>query len=209
MFVGPANSGEFSNGVYDWQQTHVAGKGENFRGKKDPLVALQQFQAERGWQQWNAFNTAIGLELKARGLMSTRQKGAEDLQFVKQRYSEKLAASNQDWANARMSSGGGKAGAMIKSAMDFAGAHKEVRTRSDMAALQKYSAFRTAVKYVLASRTNKSLEYNPDLQYALDAYGRQLADKDIGFEAMWNRTLENDDLSDIKVPEEVTADAGS
>jgi hypothetical protein len=202
LFVGPANAGDFSNGVYDWQQTNSAGKGLNFRGKKDPQVALEQANAEQGWQQWNAFRTSVNLELQKRGLYSTQQKGAEDLAAANQGFEAWLQNSNPDWANAKAESGGpGKAGRMIDAAQAFIDKHPDVKNRPDMVALGNYIAIRQQVKNELAARNNSSLQYNPDLKAALQAYGKQLADNNIGFESMWNRTLEFDDLSDVDAQE--------
>lgn len=200
LFVGPANAGKkFSNGVYDWQMTNTAGGGKNFRGKKDPLTAITDLQAEQGWQQWNAFNTGINLELKRRGLYSTAQKGAEDLQAYKSAVRSSISADNPAWADSQATMSQGGAGRLISAAQDFMGVHKDVADRSDMRALQQYIAVRTAVKFELSQRDNKSLQYNPDLQAALEGTGQSLADANIGFEAMWNRSLQYDDLTDIKV----------
>lgn len=202
LYVGPANqAGAFAPGVYDWQQTHAAGKGLNFRGKKDPVVALEQANSEQGWQQWNSFKTAVNLELEKRGLFATRQKGAEDLAAAVKGYEEELSQTNPDWAKSKASAGGpGKAGVMIQAADDFIGKHPDVKNRPDMVALAQYAQFRYAAKELLATRSNKSLQYNPDIQSALENYGKQLVASNVGFEAMWNRTLEFDDLSDIELP---------
>lgn len=205
MFVGPANSGDFSNGVFNWEKTHDAGLGQNFRSKKDPTQALNDLEAARGWDKWNSFNTAITNALKQRGLHSITQNGAEDLQWAKSQYKDILSAQNKSWgADLQNSAGSGKAGALIDSADDFINAHPDVKSRTDMVALQKYAQLRQAVKNVLATRQYTSLANNPDLQYALDTYGTQLSEENLGFQAMWNRVLQFDDLSDLKV-----ANAGS
>lgn len=202
MFLGPANApGPFSGGVYDWQLTNSAGKGLNFRGKKDPQVALEQTQAEKGWIQWNAFNTAVHLELDKRGLHSTRQKGAEDLQYAVGAYKEALGTQNPAWSTAQQKISSGGAGELIKSATDFMAKHPEVRNRPDMVALSQYIKIRQAVKDVLATRSNTSLDYNPDMQYVLDVVTAQLNANNVGFEAMFNRALQFDNLQDIKATE--------
>jgi hypothetical protein len=199
MFVGPSNAGPFSGGVYDWQATHQAGLGQNFRGKKDPTQAVNDVQAEAGWVKWNSFKTAVNLELQRRGLMTTQQKGAEDLAYATQQYRQVLGEQNPAWSDAQTGYELGGAGKMIDAAESFIADHPSVRNRSDMVAMQKYLDLRLAVKQELARRDNKSLTYNPDLQFALKAYGKQLADSDIGFEQMYNRGLEYDDLSDMKI----------
>lgn len=199
LFVGPSNSGNFSNGVYDWQMTNNAGNGLNFRGSKDPQVALTSLQAEQGWNTWNSVNTAINLKLKSRGLYSTSQKGAEDLQAAKSEFRQQLAQSNPAWAASQASSSQGGAGRLIQAAMTFMGSHSEVQSRSDMQALQAYIQVRDAVKIALSQRSNVSLAYNPDLQSVLDGAGQSLSTANIGFEQMYNRELQYDDLSDLKV----------
>lgn len=199
MYVGAANSGDFSNGVYDWQLSNSAGQGQNFRSKKDPTQALNELEAARGWDQWNSVNTAISNELKSRGLKSVQQNGAEDLQYAKQQYTAQLAQQNKAWGQDYASAAGGdKVGELLTAATDFMGKHKDVQTRTDMVALQNYMAVRQAVKDTLATRQSTGLASNPDLQYALQAYGEQLSQDNLGFQAMWNRTLQFDNLSDIK-----------
>lgn len=200
MIVGPANAGgAFSSGVYDWQGTHEAGFGKSFRGKQDPQTAIQNIQVQQGWSTWNSFMTQINLIRDHRGLVSLQQKGGEDLEWVVSAAREQLAGKNKAWGAAQDSASHGGAGRLLDTATDFMAKHAEVRSRPDMVALQQYMDFREQVKQVLATRPNKSLAYNPDIKFALDAGAKQLVQNNIGFEAMYNRVLQYDDLTDVKI----------
>lgn len=200
LFVGPSNKGDFSNGVYDWQLSNTAGQSQNFRSKKDPTLALSQLEANRGWDQYDSYMTAIDIRLQARGLVSVSQKGAEDLQYAKQQVIAQLKKTNPYWGqDYSQSVGGGKTQQLLSVANSFMAAHPDVKNRTDMKALAQYEQARVYVKQQLSLRTNTSLEYNPDLQYALQAYGAKLSNDNIGFQTMWNRTLQYDNLDDIKL----------
>lgn len=195
FFLGPANhAAQFNGGVYDWQMTNEAGRGKNFRGRKDPAVALEQLQVERGWNTWNSFETQVDQELERRGLVSTRQKGAEDLAWAKEQAQKQLGDYNPAWADARRQVELGKADALIKTGLEFMEKHPSERTRPDMVALQQWIDFRIEVKQALDLRPNKSLAYNPDLQSALEWGASQLKRNNYGFETMYNRVLQYDNL---------------
>lgn len=191
LYVGPANApAAFNGAVHDWQVAH------GFRTQKDPVQALKGLQAEQGWDKYNKFRTLVNLALEDRGLVSTQQAGAEDLQYALQEYRKILAGENSAWAEAQGSAGGGnKPQVMLSKAQEFMAKHPEARTRPDMVALQKYIDFRNTIKAALAQRDNKSLDYNQDLKYAFSVYTQQLVKDNYGFEQMYNRVLEYDNLS--------------
>lgn len=200
MFVGPSNSGQFSKGVYDWQQTNAAGYGLNYRSKKDPQAAMDEFQTEQGWNQWSQFNTAVNLVLQQRGLHSTEQKGAEDLAKAKSAYAQYLTGQNPKWGQAYENADSGNATAdLIQAASQFMIDHPETRTRPDMVALQNYIAIRTYIARQLIARPNSQITDtvdNGDLKALLDGAASQLAQNNIGFEQMYNRSLQFDKLTD-------------
>lgn len=191
LYVGPANApGAYNGAVHDWQVSH------GYRTQKKPYEALKDLQVDDGWNSYSKMRTLVSLELEKRGLVSVQQNGAEDLQFILKEYRGYLADKNPAWGDAynSTSGGGNKPQALLTNAQDFMAKHKEARTRPDMVALQRYIAMRNAVKAQLATRSNKSLEYNPDLKYVMDAYTQTLVQGNYGFEQMYNRVLEYDKL---------------
>jgi hypothetical protein len=190
LYLGPSNApGVFSGGVYDWQVS------QGFRTQKKPQEALEDLQVEQGWDKYNKFRVAVNLLLEERGLVSTQQKGAEDLAFAVKGYRQLLAEQNPAWEEAQGASGGGnRPQVMLRKAEEFMEKYPSERSRPDMVALQKYVNMRNAVKATLATRDNKSLQYNPDLKFALDAYAQILVKDNFGFETMYNRVLEYDNL---------------
>jgi hypothetical protein len=193
LFVGADNMGTFSGGVYDWQRANEAGMGKKFRGKKDPNQALHDIEVERGWIQWNRFMTAVNLELEKRGLNSLQNKGAEDLQAARKAYLSQLGGSNTAWLS-EYGQRGNALQNLVTVAQDEWGKSSELRNRSDMKSLQSYLSARKAVRDVLKSR-GTSLQSDDQIKAVWDAYTAALVRSNIGFEQMWNRVLENDDLS--------------
>lgn len=200
MYTGPENVGPFSQAVYTHQKTQAIGYGQSatWRTRRDrPDEAIKEVQAEKGWIQYNKVNTFINLELEKRGLHSISQKGAEDLKAAKKAYVEVLSNKNPDWQDAYNRRDSGKAAAMVRGALEAQRRSKDIRERPDMLALNKYLSARRTVRVILEDRAIHGIDHpnNADVKSAWDAYTKQLVAGNVGFEQMYNRVLENDDLS--------------
>lgn len=193
FFVGADNLGTFNSGVYDWQSATEAGMGKKFRGKKDPNQALHDIEVERGWIQWNKFKTAVDLELERRGLNSLQSSGAEDLNTVTKAYRARLGAENSAWLS-EWGQRGNQLQNLVTVAQTEWSKSSDLKNRPDMQALRSYLEARKAVKAVLKSR-DSSLESDDQIRAVWEAYTASLVRSNVGFEQMWNRVLENDDLS--------------
>ena len=200
FYAGADNvGGQFSNGVYNWERTTEAGKGVNFRGSKNPQQALDDIQVEDGWTKYNKMRTLVNLELKKRGLNNIQQTGADDLQFVMQKYRGILASQNKAWASSYGNGASDKVGELVRTASAAWAKDPKFKARSDQQALQQYLKMREVVRTVAEARGHGGVyaQGNEDVANAWDAYVKNLVDNNVGFEQMYNRALEDDDMGAI------------
>lgn len=201
--VGPDNTGDFSQGVYANQMSQALGFGNQTtsRSRKTPRQALEDTQAERGWIEYRKGMTALTVELQARGLHSFSQKSAADLAALKQQFVAELSAENPSWANAYGPGREGQAQEFIRYAEKNLLSDKRMADRPDIQALSVYMQGRRAMQEALAARGVKRLpdagnlgSPNVDLRQVWDQFTSQLVSENLGFEQMWQRVLETDDL---------------
>lgn len=198
FFVGPDNlGGDFNANVNTWQRSTEAGQGKNFRDTKNPDAALKEVQAEKGWIEYSKAQTAINLELENRGLHSLQQVGAEDLAAAMKTFKEQLTGENSAWAEAFGKRDSGKVTNLLRTAQDTWSKNKEFASRSDQKALQEYAAAREQVRQILATRDVKGLDNpaNADIANVWGQFTQQLIQQSPGFEQIWNRVLQADDLT--------------
>jgi hypothetical protein len=197
FFVGPANRGDFNANVNTWQRSTEAGQGKNFRSTKDPAQALRDVEAQKGWIQYDQAQTFVNLELEKRGLSNLQQAGAEDLADAMKAYREFLGNSNTAWRDAYGQRDSGKAQHLLTVAKENWAKNKEFADRPDQRALKEYMDNREQVRQILATRPAKGLDNpaNRDIKAAWDAWVANLKKNSLGFEQIYNRVLEADDLS--------------
>lgn len=191
FYVGAVDE-TFNPGVHTWQKTTEAGGGKNFRSKKDPSMAMREIEAERGWIEWNKFSTAIDLELERRGLTNIQQKGAEDLRLTKRLFREELGTENSAWLQ-QFGEREDKLQTIASAAQAAWAKDKGFAERADQVALRDYfefrQVFREAVKQAGVSLTSD------EVQAAWSAFATGLARDNLGFEQIYNRVLETDNLT--------------
>lgn len=196
--IGAANmAGGFSETVYDAQSAQPIGPGtsKHFRGGKDPVDVLKDVNAEKGWQLYSKMNLLLQNTMEERGISSLNSNAGKPLAEAKAAFIDALSQQNPDWAASR-SMNPNKVENFVSYMNRAAAAHpKEIGQRGDYKNLQIYLAARAAVKAKLATRKNKSLEKNPDIQQAWEGFTGQLTERDLGFKQMYDRVLEGDDLT--------------
>lgn len=198
FIVGDANIGEFSPTVYRKQfETKVSpGSTVSYRTTQDAYEAIAETNAERGWIKYNKGMDLIEAARISRGLPSLNSKGAEDLALAKQTFVAALEQENPDWANVRGKIDLNKVTSFLRFAQD---AIKDPRLakRKDMQTMADYLKGRDAIRQVLISRPNKSINAatNADLKEAWDIFTGLLIDQDVTFNRVFTRILENDDLT--------------
>jgi len=199
VLAGSENYGEFSQAVYAFQTTQEAGYGnaKKFRTQKAPAEAKEQFEAERGWQEYQKMNTYIDEQLAARGVKTIRSRGAEDLLDTKKAYIQYLGQQYGGWAKAYDADSGEGVVRMVMTAQQAQAKHPELRKRGDMQRLNMYLQGRAAMRQAMLTNgsTNIDNEVNKGLGDAWEAWVKQMASEDLGFQQMYDRVLERDDLS--------------
>ena len=197
FLVGDANAGEFSPTVYRKQREQAVAPGSTttFRGAQDPYDAIQETNAERGWILYNKAIDRIEVERINRGLKSLESKGAEDLKQLKTDFIAALSEENPDWAAVR-----GKID--TRKVMNFltfakkATSDPRLSSRNDMKTMADYLKGRQYVVTLLSQRKSKNInnEENADLKELWSAFTGALIDRDVTFNRVYTRILENDTL---------------
>ena len=197
FLVGDANAGEFSPTVYRNQRTQAVAPGSTttFRGAQDPYEAIAETNAERGWILYNKAMDRIEAERISRGVKSLESRGAEDLKQLKSDFVAALSQENPDWASVR-----GKID--TRKVMNFltfakkATSDPRLSSRNDMKTMAEYLKGRDYITSLLAQRPSKNInnEANADLKEMWSAFTGALIDKDVTFNRVYTRILENDTL---------------
>lgn len=195
--VGDANAGEFSPTVYQVQrETPVApGSSIKMRESQDPLTAIKETNASKGWTLYNKGMDLIEAVRIKRGLKSLQSKGAEDLKAAKDAFVASLEQTNPDWAEVRGQIDTGKIMNFLKFAQK-ATQDPRLADRADIKTMDEYLRGRQLLVDVLAKRKSHSLDNkdNTDLKEVWDTFVGVLIDKDITFNRVYTRILEKDDL---------------
>lgn len=197
--AGAENLGqEFDAGIYSYQQNKEVGdgSGKTFRGKKGAVEAARQVNVQKGWIDYHKVTMFLDETLKARGLTSYQQRGAEDLAEAKRQYRLALARDNHDWGAAYGERNDSSVASFVVSMQRAWSQYPKLAERSDQVALQKYLQARSFVGQALAQRGgNLKSEGNSDISAWWDQFTTQLRDSDVGFGQIWDRVLEDDDPS--------------
>jgi hypothetical protein len=204
--VGPDNQAGYNQDVFTEQ------KALGWRTPQDPNEALDQAQADKGWQTYNAFITKMNAYMVANGLTSLRQNGAESVARAKQDFIDDLSRKNPAWKQSFASAGAGDSQVQFLDSMaDTLKTYKGLGKREDMVQLQTYMAARAQMRQAMAAAGVHSLQTttNPDgsthyadtatgtLAQQWDAFYTDLYDKSSSVaKAMFDRArLGDDDLS--------------
>ena len=201
-FAGAANlGGEFSQGAYQQQKRQQIGQGtsKTWRTIKDPGDAYNEVQVNKGWNEWNKFQTDMNLRLEDAGL-TIRSKGAESFREVKAQFLSELKQENPAWASAYEGGFSGDGAVRFLSTMGTAiRSDKSLASRPDMQQLDLYLQTREQMRQVMAQLGVSSLDSKKAEESGLAEVWAQwtqmLAAEDVGFEQVVNRVLDADDLS--------------
>jgi hypothetical protein len=195
--VGDANAGEFSPTVYQKQrETPVApGSSTKMSESQDPLTAIKETNASKGWILYNKGMDLIEAVRIKRGLKSLQSKGAEDLKAAKDAFVTGLEQSNPDWAEVRGKIDTKKVENFLKFAQN-ATEDPRLANRPDIKSMSDYLKGRQLIIDVLAKRKSHSLDNaaNTDLKEVWDTFTGLLIDQDVTFNRIYTRILEKDDL---------------
>jgi hypothetical protein len=80
------------------RNTPVPGSTTNFRGRRDPALLKQDANKKSGWIDYRKGMDYLDSQLYGQGFQSYSESGAEELNLMKQMYTQQLAQTNKDWA---------------------------------------------------------------------------------------------------------------
>ena len=209
---------EFSQAAYDYLygKRISSDSPQKFLASQSPAEAQKKNEAEKGWIIYNRVVDAIDNELQDRGLVSTQQKGAEDLNIIKTAIVMKLSRQvdaqgnpiidpktgqyvQTAWSDDYNDSDGSKTnrvvvglGKILSNKYNFIDANKDNPTWKSVSA---YLDFRKVLAQELAKRPVKSLtaKKNTDLKLIYDLTVNKLKQDDkTGFAYIYDRFLSQD-----------------
>jgi len=208
---------DFSQAAYDYLygKRISADSPLKFLSSQSPAESQKRNEAEKGWIVYNRVMDAIDNELQDRGLVSTQQKGAEDLNVIKYAIIKKLSIQTDTngnriidpktgqyvqtpWYDDYLDSDGSKTNRVIvglgKILDDpkFIEANKKNPTWKSVSA---YLDFRKVVAAELLKRPAKTItaKSNTDLKLIYDATVNKLKQDDkLGFAYIYDRFLSQD-----------------
>jgi hypothetical protein len=210
LVVNVSSTSKFSPTAYWWQEITPISSGskEKFRGSQAPLDAIKNNQAKEGWIRFRKIQNFIDLELTARQLTSTSQKGAEDLAALKTATISALATV-QDPVTGKST---GEVSAWFEDYNDVnrvkvlktvRGLKKVIADTTFMKDNKDNPTWKSVVVYMkirdilalqLGSRESANIDAksNSDIRFFYDSFVKKLKSDDIGFSDMYDRYLSQD-----------------
>jgi len=210
LVVNGSSTSKFSPTAYWWQEITPISSGskEKFRGSQAPLDAIKNNQAKEGWIRFRKIQNFIDLELTARQLTSTSQKGAEDLAALKTATISALATV-QDPVTGKST---GEVSAWFEDYNDVnrvkvlktvRGLKKVIADTTFMKDNKDNPTWKSVVVYMkirdilalqLGSRESANIDAksNSDIRFFYDSFVKKLKSDDIGFSDMYDRYLSQD-----------------
>lgn len=202
----PSGKYDFSNAVYQWQQSNspVPGSTDNFRGQRDPALLKIDANKKVGWIEYRKAMDYLDYNLKAQGYESYSESGAEELNLAKQMFTRQLAAKNKDWAADFYSVDKGKwiyRMQTIQTMLTDPTWMQENANRPVVGALAMYYKTRTQIARELASRKagggsgTLTSQDNSDLDGLWRSTIATLTNESLEFSDFYNRFLQNDPVT--------------
>ena len=199
------NQGSFSSSVYRKQMETMMG-GLPMREKVGALQAIRDNEVDLGWAEYLKLKGYTDAGLIKAGFRSYEEAGAENFKAQKQSLVDGLSAAYPEWAKAKGVINKGKIPSRIAF---FEKAIQDERLQSDpmrfdLPALDIYLKSRRAYKELLSSRGGKALRFdvngeptgeNADIGYAWRQTQMGIVNSNTSFNDVYNRYLEDDDLS--------------
>jgi len=203
----PSGKYDFSNAAYQWQMRNspVPGSTTNFRGQRDPALLKQDANKKSGWIDYRKGMDYLDSQLYGQGFQSYSESGAEELNLMKQMYTQQLAQTNKDWAADFYSVDKGKwiyRMQTIKTILTDPEWVKDNASRPIVSQIAIYYNTRTQIARELASRkagggaASLEAEDNEDLNRLWMQTVATLRQESGGeFDAFYQRFLQNDPVT--------------
>lgn len=198
LIVGDDNAYGLTPDTQYSQNAHQYEVNQGLRSYKDPADAIRDADVQVGWATYMKNRTAINVELDNRGLKSLNSKGAEDLREAWKAFVRDLSKHNGAWGAAYANSDNNQAQETLNTASELFAKHPELpKNNNTMRAMQLYIENRNEIMGELANRGYGTLatKGNQDLSDAWEGFVSQLRQWSPGFEQIWNRSLQKDQLN--------------
>ena len=201
IFVnGDASNAEYDPNSYRWQlQSLIPGTSRTWREVRTGQEAMNESQRQAGWVQYIKFMGQMDALLQQRGLDNYRVKGAADLQEMKAQFLDGMMNNPmyEGWAIDYQSRGSAKTYNSVR-AIQAALRNEEFMNdngtkRTWQIAALYMSARDEVIRRVQASGQGIGTEANAQLKYEWDTLRQRFINDDIGWAAIANRYLRNDD----------------
>lgn len=193
--------GKFNPAVYRLQfdQRLSPASSETVRSQQSPEEFQKEAIAGEGWREYMKVMNQLRVELSNRGLQSFQQRGAEDLNYYKQQFTEKIGDKYPLWKEDFDSFDGAKTQNVV-SQLESLVHDPEMKNRTDIQQLGMYFANRNAALAELQRRKdsggsgNIQAKVNQDL-YSVWQYQRDAIDDShtVFSENIFHRYLSHDD----------------
>lgn len=198
------NGGPFSQSVYQDQMNQEIG-GERVRQQITAEEAINRGREQQGWRKYMAATQSLDAELIRAGFKSYTQKGAEVFQQAKQQITQQIAEQNPAWYKAFGTTDRNAVPSRISFMEKLVQDPKMINDplRSDMKTLRAYLIVRNQMKQALAQRGLQQVSYDAngrptgqaaDIAAAWRYHQMLFQNANVGFNAIFNRYLSNDDL---------------
>jgi len=209
--VNGSSTSKFNPTAYWWQQqTPISpGSSETFRGSREPAEAIKLNQAKEGWIKFRKVQDYIDSQLTARGLSSTRQKGAEDLAAFKNT-AISILATVKDPVTGKPIPGSVSPWFedyndvnRVKVLQTVSGLKKVITDTTFMKDNKDNPTWKSVIVYMkmrdmlglqLGARKSADIDAksNSDIRFLYDVVVKKLKSDDIGFSDMYDRYLSQD-----------------
>jgi len=194
---------KFSQSAYAWEQQNTVSPGSDlpFRGRQSPQESAKDNGIKLGWIKYRSVVSTLDEILKARGLTSYQQKGANDLQEIKNQVVTQLGKQNNDWYDDYNSNAKNGYQNVIKTFNLALNNKKFMADHGDdptWKSIKVFLDFRSQVAQALATRQTKSIDSksNTDLAAIYGGVVMKLKTDDIGFSDIYDRYFSNDPVYD-------------
>lgn len=194
---------EFSNSAYVYQTvTSVKPNSKDkFRTVEDADDALASAEAQRGWVTYSKTRAKINLAMHDLGVTSLQEKRAEPLAKLWKSYKEALIAENPAWAREFGQRDTAKAMDFMRTMNEQMQKNPDLAKEPQMEALSSYIRNRGLIIQALKQTGNGiDAQKNEAIKHLWGTYVQALMAESPGFEQIYNRILEQDDLS-MEVPQ--------
>lgn len=202
----PEGKYDFSEAVYSWQygNSPVPGSNEAYRERRNPADLKKDANTKMGWIEFRKNMDLLQHALFQQGFTSFNQKGAEELQLIKQTMLAQLVGKNKDWAADYYSVDRGKWIYRMQSINTMLSDPKWVEDNGDrpvVKSLATYVDVRKAIARELATRKANGLPSTLDAKANADLDGlwtqlvATLMQESLEFSDFYNRFLQNDPVT--------------